>query len=136
VPAEIPADYMDLITEKKVMPTLVTVMPSGQPQGSVVWFSYEDGYIWINSAKGRQKDKNMRARPMITLVFVDPENAYRFVEVRGKIIEVTEDGAVDHINALSLKYRGNGDYYGGDDERRRRETRVKYKVEPTRVVTH
>jgi PPOX class probable F420-dependent enzyme len=136
MPVEIPANYMDLITEKKVMPTLVTVMPDGQPQGSVVWFSYDNGYIWINSAKGRQKDKNMRARPMVTLVFVDPADPYRFVEVRGKVVEVTEEGGVDHANALSLHYDGKSDFFEGREERRKTETRVKYKIEPTRVVTH
>ena len=136
MPVEIPASFMDLITEKKVLPVLVTIMPDGQPQGSVVWFSYDNGYILVNSAKGRQKDKNMRARPMVTLVFVDPADPYRFVEVRGKVVEVTENGAVDHINALSLRYDGISDFFADKEERRHTEVRVVYRIEPIRVVTH
>jgi PPOX class probable F420-dependent enzyme len=135
MPAPIPAEFMDLL-EKPIFPTLVTVMPDGQPQASVVWFSYDGEYILINTARGRQKDKNMTARPQVTLLFVDPQNPYRFMEVRGKVASVTEEGGVDHINELSGKYRGNSDYYGGDEARRQSETRVIYRIEPLRIIAH
>src|SRR5688572_24720888 len=112
----IPDTFQDLLTAT-IFPTLVTVMPDGQPQASIVWFSYDGQHILVNTAKGRQKDKNMRARPKVTLVFVDPKDPYRFLEVRGKVVSVTEEGALEHINALSARYRNRPDYYGGDTVR-------------------
>jgi PPOX class probable F420-dependent enzyme len=133
--AEIPADFKDLLT-MTIFPTLVTVMPDGQPQGSIIWFDYDGEHILVNTAKGRQKDKNMLARPQVTLVFVDPQDPYRFLEVRGKVIEVTESGAAEHINKLSARYLNRPDYYRGDEARRQSEQRVIFKVEPVKVVAH
>jgi hypothetical protein len=61
----------------------------------------------VNSAKGRQKDRNMEARPRVALDMLDPDNPYRYIEIRGHVAEITEDGAVEHINKLSEKYTGN-----------------------------
>lgn len=132
--ATIPEKVKDLL-ERPIVVTLVTVMPDGQPQASPVWFNYDGEYIWVNTARGRQKDRNMTARPRVTILSVDPDNPYRYLEVRGAIVESTEDGAVDHINALSARYRGRPDYYGGDEKRKASETRVIYKIRPERVIS-
>jgi PPOX class probable F420-dependent enzyme len=95
----IPTDKRDLI-ERPTVATLVTLMPDNQPQATPVWFSYDGTHFWVNTAKGRQKDRNMRERPQVTLLMIDPENPYRYLEVRGKVDAITEDGAVDHINRL------------------------------------
>src|SRR5688572_24536026 len=131
--AMIPEAYMDLLTGTN-FPMLVTLMPDGQPQASVVWFSYDGSHILINTHKGRQKDKNMRARPRVTLLFVDPKTPYRFMEVRGKVTGVSEEGGVEHINALSLRYEGKPDFYA-DKPERRGEQRAVFKIEPVRIVT-
>ncbi|MCU0513492.1 MAG: PPOX class F420-dependent oxidoreductase [Anaerolineae bacterium] len=133
--AHIPDAFQDLVTTT-TFPTLVTVMPDGQPQGSIVWFSYDGRHILVNTARGRQKDKNMRARPQVTLVFVDPQNPYRFLEVRGQVAEITEEGALEHINQLSERYTGKKDFYQDMPERRGQEVRVIFKIEPLRVVPH
>jgi PPOX class probable F420-dependent enzyme len=134
MPVTIPDDYRDLL-ERPIVVTLVTLMPDNQPQASPVWVSYDGEHVWINTARNRQKDRNMAARPQVTVVSVDPKNPYRYLEVRGVVDETTEEGAVDHINSLSARYRGVEDYYAGNPAQRGKETRVIYKIKPTRVVT-
>jgi PPOX class probable F420-dependent enzyme len=129
----IPEEFLDLL-ERPIVVTLVTVMPDGQPQATPVWFSYDGTHIWVNTARGRQKDRNMTERPKVTVLSVDPDNPYRYLEVRGEIDAITEDGAVDHINHLSDKYFNRPDYYANNPEQRHRETRVIYKIKPTKVV--
>ena len=133
--AIIPQSHRHLI-DGSVFVTLVTLMPDGQPQASIVWCNGDDTHVWVNSARGRQKDKNMRARPQVTVLAMDPENPYSYLEVRGEVVEVTEEGAVDHINALAKLYRGVDSYYGGvtPAELAQKETRVIYKIKPTRVI--
>lgn len=132
----IPESHKDLI-EGPVFVTLSTVMPDGQPQSSVVWCSYDGNHILVNTARGRLKEKNMRARLMATILAIDPQNPYRYLEVRGKVEEITEEGAIDHINQLAQLYANKPKFYGGvaPAEREGRETRVICKIKPTRVVT-
>lgn len=108
---------------------LGTINPDGSPQVTPLWFNHEDGYILINSAKNRRKDRNMRARPEVGLSIVDPNDAYRYLGIQGKVVEITEEGADDHIHALSRKYQGK-DYTLNPND-----TRVTYKIEPIRVWT-
>ncbi len=133
----IPENFRDLFREDKpVFVTLVTVMPSGQPQATPVWIDYDGQYVLVNTARGRQKDKNMQRNAKMTVLAVDPANPYRWIEVRGKIADITEQGALEHINKLAGKYRnGNTDYYAPYPERRHTEQRVIYKIEPTKINT-
>lgn len=133
----IPDSHRDLL-DNPVVVTLVTVMPDGQPQATPVWCSYDGTFVLVNSARGRAKDRNMRERPRVTVLAVDPANPYRYLEVRGVVEEVTEDGAVEHINQLAKKYRGKDQYYGGvtPAEMKDKETRVIYRIRPTRVIAH
>jgi len=129
----LPEDKKDLL-ERPIVVTLVTLMPDTHPQANPVWFSWDGEYIWVNSAKGRQKDKNMRQRSKVAVLSVDPENPYRYLEVRGELVEITEVGAVDHINFLSDCYRGQPDYYASMPDRRNIETRVIYKIKPIKFI--
>ncbi len=122
-------DLKDLL-ERPIVVTLVTLMPDNQPQATPVWFSYNGTHLLVNSAKGRQKDQNMRERPQVAISIIDPENPYRWLEVRGKVVEVTEEGAVDHINSLAKAYFGRDEYYANNPELRHKETRVIYRIEP------
>lgn len=128
-----PADKLDLL-QRPIVVTLVTVMPDNQPQATPVWFSYDGTHIWINTARGRQKDRNMRERPQVTILSVDPDDPYRYLEVRGVVDEITEEGAVEHINALSKAYFGRDDFYANYPEQRNAETRVIYKIRPVKFV--
>lgn len=129
----LPDEKRDLL-ERPIVVTLVTLMPDCQPQANPVWFSWDGTYIWVNSAKGRQKDKNMRRQPKVTILSVDPDNPYRYLEVRGEVVEITEEGAIDHINFLSNRYRGQPDYYATMPERRGKEQRVIYKIKPNKFI--
>jgi PPOX class probable F420-dependent enzyme len=131
----IPASHIDLL-ERPVFITLVTMMPDGQPQATPVWCNTDGVRVWINTARGRQKDKNLQRNPKVAILAIDPENPYRWMEIRGVVSEATEEGALDHINALSKLYRGQEDYYARMPERRGKETRVIYKITPMHVNTN
>jgi len=133
MPAKIPTTHTDLFTNPIVV-TLSTVMPDGQPQATPIWCDYDGTYLYVNTAVGRQKDKNMQANPKVTISVIDPANPYRWVEVRGEVIARTLEGAAEHINKLSHRYQ-NRDYLSGKDrEIRLQQTRVIYTVEPQKVL--
>jgi PPOX class probable F420-dependent enzyme len=123
--AAIPENYRDLF-EKKGFAHLATIMPDGQPQVTPVWCDFDGSHVIVNSAKGRQKDRNMRRDPRVTLTISDPENPYRYLEVRGRVAEVTEEGAEEHIDRMAKKYLGQDKY----PYRQAGEVRVLYKVAP------
>lgn len=124
----LPETHQDLIKDDvRAYAYLATSMADGSPQVTPVWFSADGEYILVNSAAGRVKDMNMRARPRVALVIADPRDPYRYVQLRGRVVQVTEEGALAHINALSLKYDGKRWVP------RAGETRVIYKIAPERV---
>lgn len=124
----IPETYRDLF-QKRAFAHLATLMPDGTPQVTPVWCDYDGTYIRINSARGRVKDRNMRRNPQVALEIMDPDNPYRYLAVRGRVVEVTEDGADAHIDLLAKKYLGQERYpYGTAGE-----VRVLYKIWPERV---
>jgi PPOX class probable F420-dependent enzyme len=128
--ATIPEKYSDLLN-KKAFAQLATIMPDGAPQVSPVWFEYDGQNIIINSAKGRVKDRNMRRDPRVGLDIVDPDNPYRHVSIRGRVVDITEAGAEEHIDKLAKKYI-NQDRY---PHRAPGEVRVKYRIVPERAFT-
>jgi PPOX class probable F420-dependent enzyme len=126
---KIPEKYLDLFKGKKAFANLATVMPDGRPQVTPVWFDYDGENLIFNSARGRQKDLNVRRDPRVSLSIVDPENPYRYVEIRGRVTDITQEGADDSINKLAKKYLGVDKYpYAQPGE-----VRVLYKVRPEHV---
>jgi PPOX class probable F420-dependent enzyme len=126
--AAIPDKYKDLL-EKKTFAHLATVGPDGAPQVTPVWVDYDGTHIRFNTAKGRVKAKNLARNPRVALSIQDPENPYRYMQVRGRIVETTENGADAHIDALAKKYLGKDKY----PFRQTGEVRVLYKVLPERI---
>ena len=132
----IPAKYHDLLTTR-AFANLATIMDDGAPQVTPVWFDLEgdlDGnlggyYVRVNSAQGRVKDRNMRARPYVALSIVDPHNPYRYLQIRGPVVEITTEGADAHIDALAEKYTGAGRRFNHQPG----EVRVIYKIKPEHV---
>ena len=120
-----PENYLDLVTTKKAFAQLATLMPDGSPQVTPVWCDMEGDLIRVNSAKGRQKDRNVRRDPRVAICLMDPENPYRYVEVRGRVVEITEEGADAHIDSLAHKYLDVESY----PYRNAKEVRVIYKIE-------
>lgn len=127
--AEIPAGFRDLLT-KKTFAHLATLMPDGSPQVTPVWFDFVGGFLRINSAKGRIKDRNIRRDSRVGLCILDPDNPYRHLAIRGKVVEITEKGADAHIDALAKKYLGLDTY----PNRKPGEVRVIYRIEPLRAA--
>jgi PPOX class probable F420-dependent enzyme len=125
--ADIPIRFRDLLAdETKTFMCLATTMPDGTPQVTPVWFNYDGTHIWVNSARGRVKDRNMSARPHVACLIVDPNNPYRFLQARGEVVAITKAGADDHIRDLAAKYTGQREFEIGDDRR------VIYKIRPDR----
>ena len=98
--ASLPENYRDLF-QKKVFAAFSTLMPDGSPQTTPVWVDYQDGEIWVNSAVRRQKDRNVRRDPRVAIAIIDPDNPYRYVEVRGRVREIALDGADAHIDRMT-----------------------------------
>jgi len=125
----IPETFLDLL-KKPTFAHLATIMKDGSPQVTPVWVDYDGKHVRINSAKGRVKDKNMRRDPRVALSLHDPENPYRYLEVRGRVVEIREKDADDHIDKLAHKYLGKAVY----PFRKPGEVRVTYVIEPEKVT--
>jgi PPOX class probable F420-dependent enzyme len=123
----IPEKFVDLF-QKKAFAHLATLMPDGRPQVTPVWCEYDGRHVLFNTAVGRQKDKNLVRDGRVALSITDPDNPYRYVEVRGRVAERTEVGADAHIEHLSHKYLGTAYPY-----RQSGEQRVLFRIEPESV---
>lgn len=130
VQSGIPESHVDLF-KKKAFAHLATLMPDGKPQVTPVWVDYDGRHVIINTAEGRLKDKNMQRDGRIALSIADPDNPYRYLEVRGRVSERTHNGADAHIDAMARKYLGQDKY----PFRQPGEVRVLYKVLPERSTS-
>ncbi len=130
----IPDTHRDLLVEP-VHGVLSTIMPDGQPQSSIVWVDYDGTYVLINTTLERQKGQNMRANPKVALLVIDPKDGSRWIEVRGKVVEIKREGAEAHADKLTRRYTGKQRFYGDvyPVEQMQKETRVIVKIEPTKV---
>jgi PPOX class probable F420-dependent enzyme len=126
--ATIPENFRDIFA-KKAFAHLATVGRDGAPQVTPVWVDYDGTHVRINTARGRVKDKNLQRNPKVALSAQDPDNPYRYVQVRGRVVEMTEKDADTHIDALSKKYTGRDKYAN----RRPGEVRVIVKILPEKV---
>ncbi len=122
--------FNDLLTQKKSFAHLATLMPDGTPQVTPVWFEYKNGHFIVNTARGRLKDKNMHANKHVALSISDPDNPYRHLSIRGRIVSETEQGADDVIDGLAKKYMGVDKY----PLRQAGEVRVTYEIEVDKVA--
>ena len=132
----IPETHSDLLNAPRVA-ALTTVMPDGQPQTTVVWCNYDGTHVLVNTMRGFRKERNMRCNPKVTLLAYDPRNPLRYLEVRGTVVEMTEAGALEHLDMLSELYVGRSPYFGTcvPAELKDTETPVLCKIIPTHVVT-
>ena len=109
----VPASHLDLVECPRVA-ALTTVMPDGSPQTSVVWCDFDGVFVRVNTMRGFQKERNMRRNPRVTLLCYDPRDNGRYLEVRGVVEAMTEDGALAHLDALASKYAGRPMRYFGE----------------------
>jgi PPOX class probable F420-dependent enzyme len=134
VPAVVPESHVDLLA-RPIYGVLSTLMPDGQPQCSLVWVDYDGEYVLVNTTLERQKCRNLSTNPRVTLLVVDPDDGGRWIEVRGRAAEITEDGAIAHADLLTQRYIGKQRFYGDicPPERQAQETRVIVKIAPVKV---
>jgi PPOX class probable F420-dependent enzyme len=133
---DIPLSHRDLV-ECPPVAALSTVTPSGYPQTSVVWCDFDGECVRVNTMRGFAKERNMRRDPHVTLLCYDPRRPLRYLEVRGTVVGVTEDGAAEHLDALASKYAGRRIHYFGDAIPARfaaTEIPVVFRIRPSHVV--
>ncbi len=99
----LPEDYKDIL-ESTALAHVATVGPNGEPQNTPVWFDFDGEHLKFSQTKARQKYRNVGREPRIALSIVDPENDYRYIEVRGEVVRIDEDPNLDFINAMAKKY--------------------------------
>jgi PPOX class probable F420-dependent enzyme len=137
--ATIPQSHLDLLLEP-IAGVLTTLMPDGQPQMSIVWVDYDGRYVLINTTLERQKGKNMVANPKVNVLVIDPKNASRYLEVRGEVSQITQEGAIAHADKQTKAYTGGskkrfyGDIY--PEAQQKEETRVLVKIAPKKITAN
>jgi len=133
---QIPAAFSNLAECPRVA-ALTTLMPNGDPQTTVVWCDYDGECVRVNTMRGFRKERNMRGNPKVTLLCFDPCEPLRSLEIRGEVVEMTENGALAHLDGLSQKYTGLTPYFGGcvPAELQATETPVLCRIKPLHVVT-
>ena len=126
-----PENYQDLLKpETKAYLFLATIMTDGSPQVTPVWFDNDGEHILINTNEGRIKDRNMKYRPNVAMVIQDPADSYRYLQIRGEVVEYTREGADEHIDMLAHRYRGKPwDYQPG-------QKRIIFKIRPNHFDEH
>ncbi len=131
-----PHSHLDLAECPRVA-ALSTVMPDGSPQTSVVWCDLDGRDVLVNTMRGFQKERNMRRDPKVSLLCYDPREPLRYLEVRGRVVAMTEDGAAAHLDALASKDLGEPVRYFGDvipAQYAETEIPVLCRIRPTHVV--
>ena len=128
MPDTISAGFRKLLQEPAYC-QFATLMPDGSPQITQVWVDTDGEHVLINTAEGRQKERNVRRDPRVAVNVVDPTNAWRISMVRGRVVEVTTDGADRFIDQLAKKYLNEDTY----PFRRAEEVRVTLKILPEKI---
>jgi PPOX class probable F420-dependent enzyme len=136
LPLAIPQSHKDLI-EGRSNTVLTTIMPDGQPQTTPVWCNQDVNYLFINTMHRFQKTKNMRTNPKVTLLFYDPHNPLHNMEIRGLVVDMTEEGALEHLNQLTSHYmdKPNAEFFGDSipADLQTAFTPIKIKIAPTHI---
>jgi len=133
---EIPESHRDLLNGPRVA-ALTTVMPDGGPQTTAVWCNFDGTHVLVNTMRGFRKEKNMRANPKVTLLCYDPCRPLRYLEIRGTVVEMTEAGAMEHLDGLAELYTGRKPYFGEciPAEFKEKETPILCRILPTHITT-
>jgi PPOX class probable F420-dependent enzyme len=127
---KIPDRYRNLL-DRPIVVSLATLMSHGAPQVQPVWCSFDGTHILVNTEKRRQKYRNMSRRRAVTILAIDPDDDTRWLEVRGTVVDETEEGASEHIDELARLYLGVEKYPFHQEG----DVRVLFKIAPQRVAT-
>ena len=126
---EIPENSRYLLArETKAFALLALTLTDGTPQVTPIWFDWDGTHIIVNTARGRVKDRVMHRRAKVALAILDPASSYRYIQIRGRVVEEAEEGGYDMICRLNEKYHGKHEY-----PKRPGEVRVTYTILPESV---
>ena len=127
---KLPEDLLALLRQPSTC-YVATLMADGSPQMTQTWVDTDGEHVIINSVQGYVKTRNIERDPRVAVAVSDPTNPFRYFQVRGRVVDVTTDGAADHIEMLAQKYLGAPyPWYGGRDQ-----VRVIVAIEPERIST-
>lgn len=118
------------LLREPVLAHIATIDADGRPNISPVWVDVDGDDVLFNTAEGRVKTKNLRSNPNVAVSVVDPQDPQRVVALRGKVAEMTHDGADEHIDFLAKKYLGHERF----QDRREGQQRVKIRIRPERIA--
>ncbi|WP_246989518.1 PPOX class F420-dependent oxidoreductase [Halorientalis marina] len=113
----IPEEYSDLF-ESRSFAFVSTLLPDGAPHVTPTWVDRENDHVLVNTVLDNRKDRNVQHDPRVALAVVDPENPYRYLSVRGEVIERRTDGAREHLDRLAERYTGEPRYPGPSGQQR------------------
>lgn len=123
-----PISHIDLF-ERPIFATIATIMPDGSPHLTPIWIDLEDDLLLFTVIAGHVKHRNMEKNPQVAITLFDPDYPYRYIMIRGNVIEITERGAYEHSKKMAIKYLGpDGEYVFKDGE-----TPRLFKVAPTKI---
>ncbi len=127
---ELSQDVLDLLRRPSTC-YIATTMADGSPQLTQTWVDTDGEHVLINSVQGFLKVKNIERDPRVAVAVSDPDNPWRYFQVRGRVVDVTTDGAAEHIEKLSQKYLGMPyPWFGGRDQ-----VRVVIAIEPEKITS-
>jgi len=129
---QIPDEYHDLL-DRPTFAHVATMLPNGMPHVTPTWVDADDEYehVLINTARTRRKERNVRKNPNVGLSIIDPDDPYRYLSLWGSVVEVTEEGARNHIDALAQQYMNVDTYPNYEDDPGER---VIIRIEPDNVT--
>ena len=130
----IPETHRDLL-DGPITVVLSTVMPNGQPQSTPIWCNLEGDFVLINTMRQFRKAKNMAQNPKVSLMAYDKKKPLRNIEIRGRVVEMTEEGALEHLDTLNMLYTGAPHFFGDsiDASLISKFTPVRIIIEPIRI---
>jgi PPOX class probable F420-dependent enzyme len=129
VTVELSKDLLELLARPSIC-YLSTLMPDGSPHLTQTWVDTDGTHVLINTVAGHQKVRNIARDPRVAVSVSDREEPRRYFQVRGRVVDVTTDGAAEHIDKLSMRYRGQPyPWFGGRDE-----VRVLLTIEANRIT--
>lgn len=130
----IPDSHRDLL-QGKVHGVLTTMMPDGSPQSSIVWVDSDGANVLLNTTLERQKGRNMCTNPQVSILVIDPKDSSRWIQVQGRVTEMTTHGAEAHADKLTRRYTKKKHFYGDiyPVTQKQKETRVIVSVEPIKI---
>ncbi len=129
---DVPENALRLLKwETKAFAFLGLALADGSPQVTPIWFDWDGTHIIINTARGRVKDNVLKRRAKVALAIPDPDDLYKYMQIKGSVVEETEEGGYDMICRLNDKYHGNTNYPKVPGQ-----VRVTYKILPEKVFTN